>query len=199
MAILPASSIAQLAYNVGCRGNALVISIAVALAESEGNTEAVDHDSNGTTDYGLWQINTCHNVTEAQMFVPEQNAGAMWSISSQGTNWTPWSTFTGGAYAAHLATAQAAAYKIKGSKAVPGGGSSATTTGIVHDLNPLTPLEKTYSVAKAVGGFATDLSNPQVWERIGYFVAGAALILFALLKLSRESPTLSVAEDAALL
>src|SRR4051812_48178503 len=34
--------------------------IAVALAESGGNDQAMHKNSNGSTDFGLWQINSVH-------------------------------------------------------------------------------------------------------------------------------------------
>ncbi|HYZ55126.1 MAG TPA: transglycosylase SLT domain-containing protein [Streptosporangiaceae bacterium] len=62
------------------------------MAESGGNPNAVS----STADYGLWQINASHGAQAT--FDPLANAEAAVSISSNGTNWNPWTTFVTGAY-----------------------------------------------------------------------------------------------------
>lgn len=63
---------------------------AVATAESGGNPNASNKNSNGTTDRGLWQINSIHGSQST--FDPVSNARAAVSISKNGTNWRPWCT-----------------------------------------------------------------------------------------------------------
>jgi len=63
----------------------------IAMAESGGNPNATDHDSNGTTDEGLWQINTSNGILAT--YDPLQNAKSAVQLSGNGTNWTPWVTF----------------------------------------------------------------------------------------------------------
>jgi len=67
----------------------------VALAESSGEQYATDHDGNGTTDEGYWQINT---VNGDATYDPLGNAKAAVSLSEDGTNWSPWVTYQTGAY-----------------------------------------------------------------------------------------------------
>lgn len=73
------------------------LAAAVAMAESGGNAGAVG--DNGTS-FGLWQIHTpVHPQFSPQsMLDPTSNALAAFAISSQGTNWHPWTTFNTGAY-----------------------------------------------------------------------------------------------------
>lgn len=94
MAGISPQQIAQYAYNAGFRGNSLTMAIAIALAESGGNTTATNHNSNGSTDYGLWQINSSHTQYNATLLLanPQYNANAAWALSSQGSNWRPWCT-----------------------------------------------------------------------------------------------------------
>ena len=91
----------------------LATAIAVALAESNGWTQAVltNSDAYCSRDRGLWQINDHWHpeVTDAQAFDPNQNAAAAYRISSGGTNWTQWSTYKNGSYKAFLDRARAAA------------------------------------------------------------------------------------------
>ena len=65
----------------------------VAMAESGGDPNAISP----TADYGLWQINASHGA-EATLN-PQGNAEAAVAISSDGSDWGAWTTYTTGAYA----------------------------------------------------------------------------------------------------
>ena len=67
----------------------------IATAESSGQQYSTDHDSNGSTDEGYWQINT---VNGDATYDPMGNARAAVQISHNGTNWRPWVTFQKGTY-----------------------------------------------------------------------------------------------------
>jgi hypothetical protein len=70
---------------------------AIALAESGGNPRAKNVDANGSVDYGLWQINTVHHYSVADMENPQQNAKEAVSIfNSSGPH--AWSSYNNGAY-----------------------------------------------------------------------------------------------------
>ena len=60
------------------------------MAESGGDADATNNNSNGTTDRGLWQINSIHGSQSTTD--PVANARAAVSISDNGTNWRPWCT-----------------------------------------------------------------------------------------------------------
>ena len=87
--------------------------VAVALAESGGNTLArnhVDHPgspADGSWDRGLWQINSYWHaeVSDAQADDPVASTDATFRISSGGRSWTPWTTYTSGAYLRYLTIA----------------------------------------------------------------------------------------------
>jgi hypothetical protein len=112
-------------------GNDLAIAGAIAMAESSlepGNTSSNGPTSgcpSGSTDRGLWQINSCYHseVTDTCAFDPACNAKAMASISSDGTNWSPWSTYTSGAYMKYLSEAESAEASVCGGDAGSGSGS----------------------------------------------------------------------------
>lgn len=76
------------------------IAAAIAMAESGGNSTATDNDSNGTVDRGLWQINSVHGAQSTYDVMG--NARAAVSISNNGNNWTPWTTYNSGAYRQYL-------------------------------------------------------------------------------------------------
>ena len=113
---LTPKQIAEYAINAGfsAANNSLVLSIAIALAESGGNINA-HNPGNGRNDiensYGLWQINILAHpsYSAARLLTPAYNAQAAYDISSGGSNWNPWGTYTSGAYRSHMAVAQQAA------------------------------------------------------------------------------------------
>jgi hypothetical protein len=68
------------------------LAAAIAMAESGGRSDAVGHNPNGTVDRGLWQVNSIHGA--GSTLDPADNARAAVAISRNGTNFTPWVTFT---------------------------------------------------------------------------------------------------------
>lgn len=79
----------------------LDMAVAVAGAESGYNPTATNHNTNGSTDYGLWQINSTHAdlLGGHDWRDPATNAWMAYQVWRQaGGSWTPWSTFTSGAY-----------------------------------------------------------------------------------------------------
>jgi hypothetical protein len=109
------AELVRLAESVGLRGESAAIAAAIAMAESTGNPETV----NGIGCVGLWQIyQSVHpelGMSVEDLKNPQKNAEAMKRISSNGTDWTPWTTFTGAdtpghekTYLRHLAAARAA-------------------------------------------------------------------------------------------
>ena len=64
----------------------------IAMAESSGRQFA----TGGAGERGYWQIHPDHGALST--YDPLGNAKAAVIISNDGTNWTPWTTFTSGAY-----------------------------------------------------------------------------------------------------
>lgn len=133
--MLSANQIASVAAGAGFTGESLVISIAVALAESSGNELVINYL--GCT--GLWQVyQSVHQPahpswTTSWLQNPANNAAAAYVLSSGGANWQPWETFTNGMYVSHLSDAQVAAGAPDGTGVPtgdgPGGGSDGAPTG----------------------------------------------------------------------
>lgn len=79
----------------------LDMAVAIAGAESGYNPTATNHNTNGSTDYGLWQINSVHaNLLGGHDWRdPAQNAWMAYQVwQAAGGSWTPWSTYNSGAY-----------------------------------------------------------------------------------------------------
>lgn len=105
---LSVSQIGAVAQTAGFEGEGLVMAIAVAIAESGGDPAATDHDSNGTVDRGLWQINSVHvKYSGSCDYDPACCARAAYEISGRGNNWSAWVTFQRGEEIAYLPEALA--------------------------------------------------------------------------------------------
>jgi hypothetical protein len=87
----------QLAASVGFPDPALTASI--AMAESGGDPNAYGDAQYGGS-VGLWQINlpSHPNFDPQSLYDPTYNAQAAYQISSEGTNFSPWTTYRTGAY-----------------------------------------------------------------------------------------------------
>jgi murein DD-endopeptidase MepM/ murein hydrolase activator NlpD len=134
----------RLLYNAGFKGKALETAFAVALAESGGRTHA--HNGVAPDDsYGMFQINMIGDLKGARLskkwrsadgskfklsnvedlYDPMLNAKVAYHMTKHGTNWSRWSTYTGGKFVEFLDDARTAAIKAKipsydvGTKRVP--------------------------------------------------------------------------------
>jgi LysM repeat protein len=89
---LSCSGLEQLWVQAGGNPADAVTAASVAMAESSGNQYALSR----TSDYGYWQINISHGALAT--FNAYGNARAAVIISHDGTDWSPWTTYTSGAY-----------------------------------------------------------------------------------------------------
>lgn len=178
---LTAPQIAQWAIQAGFSGQDLVTAVAVALAESNGRIDATNTNSNGSTDYGVWQINSVHSDEFAKypQWWSVENADMAHDIyAAAGNQWTPWSTFTSGKYTSFLLQATSAA-KSPDTGNVVGGPGDTKTVNIIPGVD---------SIAQSLSGFTTSLAaiagwigDPQNWERVGMVFIGGALVVGALI------------------
>jgi Lysozyme like domain len=149
---------AQAAMGVGLTGDALVMAVAIAGAETGGTWSPTAHNPiPPDNSYGLWQINMLGNLGPArraqfhltsndELYDPDTNARAMYAISHGGTNWGAWSTYLSGAYNGHLTTARAAVQAAGGTVT----GHTTTVPGPVHQVFPhITDAQwRSFSTAK---------------------------------------------------
>lgn len=101
--------LADLCKKVGFTDEQIPMAIAICLAESGGDDQAVNTEGNTppSRDRGLWQINDYWHkeVNDACAFDPTCNAQAAQRISG-GHTWTQWATFNNGAFRPFLKQAQ---------------------------------------------------------------------------------------------
>jgi hypothetical protein len=107
--------IAYVARWAGFTDDELVTAVAVALAESGGDTDVMGRsttgDNLGQRDHGLWQISgRWHGdklVVHPNWRNPYENARMARVIYlAAGRQWTPWHVFTSGAYRTYLPDAE---------------------------------------------------------------------------------------------
>jgi LysM repeat protein len=90
---LDCSGLEQLWEDAGGNSADAFMAAEIAMAESGGNQYALSP----TEDYGYWQINASNGALAT--FNAYGNARSAITLSDDGTNWSPWTTYTSGAYA----------------------------------------------------------------------------------------------------
>lgn len=160
MANLSDSQLADVVRQAGFPASAQATAIAIALAESGGRTDAVNRkNSNGSVDYGLFQINSIHKdlLARGSWTDPVSNARMAFSVSSGGTNWKPWTVYKTGAYRMFLARATLAS------------GSSSSGVAPIDTV----PVNAATDTLQAV-------FDPHSYLRIGMFIFGGLLVFISL-------------------
>lgn len=104
-------TIVDAASKAGFQGEDLITAVAVALAESSGNEKAnnAGMNSNGTVDYGLWQINSIHGPDLGRVYDPYYNASLAFKVySDRDHTFAPWVAYDKGSYRRFLDQAREA-------------------------------------------------------------------------------------------
>ena len=134
---LSPKAVYDLAIAAGLSPQAAQIATAVSSVETGGsfNPQANNHNTNGTTDYGLWQINSVHGVG-TEMYNPSANAAEMAKLTNNGSSWGPWapdfgaSTYGGNPPMGGKVQAAMQALGFMGDPGMGGGGSAVVTGGL---------------------------------------------------------------------
>jgi hypothetical protein len=119
------------------------MAVAVAGAESGWRSTATHRNRDGSTDFGLWQINSVHADVFASgdwrdPYANARMAHAVWTRA--GRSWAPWTTYTSGAYQAYIGTAGSA-------------GRAASVAGDAATCRPSTTMSTGSGAGTAWGGF----------------------------------------------
>lgn len=211
MASLTLAQIGTVAKGAGFTGDGLIWSIAVAAAESGGNPAAVGRNTDGSRDRGLWQINSKWHpeVTDAAAFNPAQAAAAAYRISGGGKNFKPWATYTNGSANGWLSKATTAAAQVNGSAKkpaapapAPDGNGTSKVSGVAGGQPPadllggLIPgelIQQLQTIANSFASFgsigikaAEWMATPRNWVRVMEVGGGLALVVIALLAMSKS-------------
>jgi len=163
----------------GAGGSAVTapIAAAIAMAESSGSDVIQQGQPYATTGWGLWQITPGNSEpsigTDNQLLNPQTNAkAAVAKWEAAGKSFTPWTTFTSGKYLQFL----------KGNVPASNSGTTATpaSTTALPGFSFPSEITSFFSDASAFTEKLMWLAMPSSWVRIGAFLAGVALLLFAL-------------------
>lgn len=149
--------------------------IAIVLAESGGKTDARNHNTDGSIDRGIFQINNkAHpEVSDACADNPACASRAAYKISNGGTNWHPWSTFNQGkAKVDGSSSIPDAAVKDPIADAASGAGDAVASTG---------------DALKTIGTFLASLGQAATWLHVIEVLGGVILLIMGLRVLTGNS------------
>lgn len=170
------SQIAQIAHAAGWADNEVPTAVAVALAESGGNSDAVS----STGDYGLWQINQAAHPGMATLdpYDNGRNAYKIWQQA--GNKWTSWTAYKNGTYLVYMGRGLAAANQNGYTNT--NGGSGGNNPGD----NP------------TAGANLGSITMGGTWLRAGAFLLGALLLIGGAMYLMGTNKTVvQFTKDAA--
>lgn len=175
--ILSDAQIAAAAKAGGFTGSTVATIVAIALAESNGDTES--HNTLPPDDsYGLTQVNMLGPMgperrqqfglkANTDLYDPVINMKAAYAISNGGKNFKPWSTYIYGNYFPYLPRANKAANNPSASIPTPG----VQQAGLLD-------------AGGSIATFFDFISNPTTWLRLGMIVAGGVLLIVAFAQIS---------------
>lgn len=93
--------ICEWAYDAGWQdAKDLVVAVAVCLAESQGYDHAVNTNPDGSTDRGIWQLNSVHkNITDFIAYDPIAATDEAYGLfKSRGDSFDDWAAYKSGVY-----------------------------------------------------------------------------------------------------
>jgi hypothetical protein len=180
---ISAVEIARHAQAAGFRGADLQTSVAVALAESGGNTDA--HAVTSREDSrGLWQINVrAHSeFASANLYDPATNARAARAVLRK-QGWRAWSAFTNGSFLLRMPQAGAAVQSLPLALETGQIGE-----GVAREATPIDEIEGALAGAKVGAETFTRINawitTPANWARVAYVIIGGALVIGGVLILA---------------
>lgn len=199
------------AYQAGFRGQSQQTVVAIAIAESGLNTNAMNSQGNNAgVDRGVLQINSYWHseVSDACAFDPGCAFKAGYKISSNGTNFHPWATYNEGKETQFIPEVQKAMTSVDTSTqggAIPswvgyptsvpyGNASYDTGLGGSHDMDLKTPPDT--EITFLLPGTITDISAPTWGKQVSLELDNPwqGVKYMAYLHLDAVNPTIKVGD-----
>lgn len=194
MSNLSQADVIRLARGAGFSETEIPIAVTIAYFESSFNPNATNHNTNGSTDKGLWQINDTANAdiiaqNGGNPFDPASNAAMAHAVYKR-QGWSAWTVYN----------RQAPNWGIIKDKAaydtahVPGRTDKTGTSlapGITDPLNSVT------NGLSSLTNLASKLGDANFWKRIGLGVLAAAIILIGIVVMLDSSKTAQAAVNVA--
>lgn len=207
--------IAAVAFVSGFTRAEVPTAVAIALAESGGDNAAVHHNSDGTTDTGLWQINS----SNADIINKYKKYGGITSPIANGEmayavyqrqGWDAWHTYTSGAYRQFMtkgASGEKAA-QPNPMKIALGDPSKWVINGQVPNGSGENGLDNPNTTGVSIPGMPNlsgitsalgTLTSGSTWLRIGAIVGAVLLVLVGVVfMIESDKNVRSVTEVAAM-
>lgn len=186
-----AKDLVELAYAAGFPNAALAA--AISMAEDGTGDPTVTHlNSNGSTDTGLWQINSVHGYSEEQLKNPYYNVAAAKQVfDSQG--WGAWTTYNTGAAIQNYYVTE----PIATSMGIPLKDSGTIGTGASGVANVLGTVASpvTNAVGGAFGniaGLIGNLTSGAFWMTVLKILGGLILVLMGAYLLLKGSSNTNI-------
>lgn len=160
-----AQDLMSLIQEAGFKGAAANTMYGIVMAESGGNTNALNNNAaTGDDSYGLAQINMIGSMgperlkqfglsSPDQLFDPLTNLKVAYQLSGGGTNFTAWSTYNSGAY---MNQAPGATVQTESTNANPYNGG---TTGSSLPSVQMTPAQKKEALIEGAGSLGSILTT----------------------------------------
>lgn len=166
----------------GWTGEDALKAFAIALAESGGRPDAKNTGNrNGSTDYGLFQINSVHAdlLKSGNWQDPTANARMAKKVFDDAHGkFTPWATYNSQSYVRFLSRAQAAS---------SGKSKSKSGTLSIADEGEAAPDSAATKIAAVTAG--------NTWIRVSYFLVGAILLLIFAISLIKNTSIVRAATN----
>ena len=198
------AAIAAAARQAGFPESELATAVAVALAESGGNTTATHQNLNGTVDHGLWQINSVHASLLAGGDWRDPNANARMAYSvwrERGGSWSPWYTYPvkSGLYLPRAKRAvgsqQPSTQDARWPLPFPRNPSVPDLPNLMPDVpNPFAGFN---DLVAPIGKGVSILTSAEFWKRVGVFWLGFLLVLWGAMLIILQSRTLKSSVSSA--
>lgn len=176
MAVVSDQTIAAAALAGGFPRDKVATAVAVALAESGGNATATNRNANGSTDYGLWQINSVHSadLASGDWRDPTANARMAFAVYSR-QGWAAWYAWRNGRHLAFMGRGQLAAINANANGAV-----FPIPTPDIPTPDVPNPVEGAKEVLSTLDKILDVLGDKNFWIRAGMFAAGALILVAAI-------------------
>lgn len=193
MSALTDAQIRAAASAAGFTGADLDTAVAIAKAESSGNASATHKNNNGSTDFGLFQINSVHSslLNGKNWQDPTVNAQLAYQVFKS-SGWGAWSTYNSGSYKQYLSgpssTGGTAGASVAGGAT---GAAASTATGLIAipGLTDLINNINNFFVGDPNRPGSHGLSFlllPTTWVRVAAGIGGAIVLFMGVSALVRE-------------
>lgn len=144
------------------------IAAAISLAESAGQVDAEHTNSDGSTDYGLWQVNSVHKFDAKKL-----KSDAIYNAKSAHTvyqeqGWKAWTTWKSGAYKSHL------------------GENKTVSLGNATGIDDVVQTTVSNDPLAMLGDLLKTIMSRDFWVRFGKVILGGVLTVAAVLILASE-------------